>query len=256
MQHKPVPITDGAKPIHLPVAEPVAASPAQLMMQAAQLNMSPETISQMMDLQARHMREEAQRAYVRDFAAFAAERPSVTKNKQVGFDGRNGGSRTQYRHETLDNLVDTIGPVLAKHGFSHAWQVHQEGARIKVTCTLRHRLGHSESVTMESGADTTGNKNPIQQVASAVTFLQRYTFRSVTGVATTDEHDDDGRASGDGVASGELPQFIQEWVDYCRDKRDDPAAFKRACAEARAEFNRTRDIAGLKQFNAAMGAAQ
>lgn len=187
-------IEAGAAP--LPAVTQQFNSPAALMMQAAQSGMTPETIEKMMDLQLRFEAEQARRAFVDDFAKFAAERPSVTKNKQVGFESRRTGGNTSYKHETLDNLVDTVGPVLARYGFAHTWNTQQAGAKITVTCTLTHRLGHKESVTMESMPETSGTKNAIQQVASAITFLQRYTFRAVTGVATSDEHDDDGASAG------------------------------------------------------------
>lgn len=183
-------------------------SPAALMMQAAQSGMTPETIEKMMDLQLRFEAEQARRAFVSDFALFAKERPSVTKNKQVGFESRRTGGNTNYKHETLDNLVDTVGPVLARFGFAHSWNTVQNGGKIIVTCTLTHRLGHKESVTLEANPDTSGTKNAIQSVASAITFLQRYTFRNVTGVATTDEHDDDGVSVGVQAAPSINPELL------------------------------------------------
>lgn len=209
-------------------------SPAALMMQAAQSGMTPETIEKMMDLQLRFEAEQARRAYVDDFSKFAAERPSVFKNKQVGFESKRTGGSTNYKHETLDNLVDTVGPVLARHGFSHTWNTQQAGAKITVTCTLTHRLGHKESVTMESMPETSGTKNAIQQVASAITFLQRYTLRSVTGVATTDDYDDDG--IGSGVRKGNVPE---ELLNQAREAAMGGWASLRAFHESITEEQRT-----------------
>lgn len=182
-------------------------SPAALMMQAAQSGMTTETIEKMMDLQLRFEAEQARRAYVDDFSKFAAERPSVFKNKEVKF------GNTKYTHATLDNLVDTVGPVAAKYGFSHSWDTKQDGKRVKVTCTLRHRLGHSESVTMEADFDTSGQKNGIQQMASAFTYLRRYTYEAVTGAATSDEYDDNGAAYGAPTAPAITPELLQSARD-------------------------------------------
>lgn len=195
-------------------AQPLAAapqqfhSPAALMMQAAQSGMSPETIEKMMDLQLRFEAEQARRAYVDDFSKFAAERPSVFKNKEVNF------GNTKYTHATLDNLIDTVGPVAAKYGFSHSWDTKQDGKRVKVTCTLRHRLGHSESVSMEADFDTSGQKNGIQQMASAFTYLRRYTYEAVTGAATSDEYDDDGRGAD---VHTQAPAINPELLQSARD---------------------------------------
>lgn len=229
-------------------------SPAALMMQAAQSGMSPETIEKMMDLQLRFEADQARRAFVEDFAKFAAERPSVTKNKQVGFESRRTGGSTSYKHETLDNLVDTVGPVLARHGFAHSWNTVQHQGRITVTCTLTHRLGHKESVTLDASPDTSGTKNAIQSVASAITFLQRYTFRAVTGVATTDEYDDDGRGAGVQQAPAINPELLQAARDAAMNGWASLSAFVAGLTEAqRAELNPESNAlkAAAKQADAA-----
>lgn len=177
-------------------------SPAALMMQAAQSGMTPETIEKMMDLQLRFEAEQARRAFVEDFAKFAAERPSVHKNKEVKF------GNTKYTHATLDNLVDTVGPVAAKYGFSHSWDTKQDGKRVRVTCNLRHRLGHSEGVTMEADFDASGQKNSIQQMGSAFTYLRRYTYEAVTGAATSDEYDDNGKGFNEPAAQSINPELL------------------------------------------------
>ena len=46
---------------------------------------------------------------------------------------------------------------------------------------------------MFAAPDDTGKKNSIQQVASTVTYLERYTFLSITGLAVEDQIDDDGQ---------------------------------------------------------------
>ena len=79
----------------------------------------------------------------------------------------------------------------------HAWDVAHEAGMISVTCTLTHSMGHSESVTMPPVApDNSGKKNSIQQVASAITYLQRYSLLAITGLAAKDQ-DDDGIATGE-----------------------------------------------------------
>lgn len=223
-------------------------SPAALMMQAAQSGMSPETIEKMMDLQLRFEAEQARRAFVDDFSKFAAERPSVYKNKEVKF------GNTRYNHATLDNLVDTVGPVAAKYGFSHSWDTRQEGKRVVVTCTLRHRLGHSESVTMEADFDSSGQKNSIQQMASAFTYLRRYTYEAVTGVATSDEYDDDGAGYSAPAAPAINPELLQAARDAAMNGWASLSAFVAGLTEAqRAELNPESNAlkAAAKQADAA-----
>ena len=50
---------------------------------------------------------------------------------------------------------------------------------------------------MESTADTSGKKKSIQAIASAVSYLSRYTLLSACGMATLDMPDDDGQGYED-----------------------------------------------------------
>lgn len=139
---------------------------------------------------------EARKAFVAALNAFKADPPTITKNKHVGFESRReGGAKTDYWHATLDHVCDRVGEALSRHGLSHRWETQQlDKGLIRVTCILQHVAGHAERVTLEASADQSGNKNSIQAVGSTVTYLQRYTLLSATGMATT-EQDDDGRGS-------------------------------------------------------------
>jgi len=122
--------------------------------------------------------------------AFKAAPPQVVKDKLVAFSTNVG--KTSYKHAGLDNASELIGAALATHGISHRWDVKQEGANISVTCILTHALGHSEQVSMTAQADSSGSKNSIQAVGSAVSYLQRYTLFAASGIAPKNV-DDDGR---------------------------------------------------------------
>ena len=135
--------------------------------------------------------DEARKAFVVALNAFKANPPKVLKDKPVSF----GAGKTAYKHAGLDNASEQIGAALAEHGISHRWNVEQDGANIRVTCILTHALGHSESVTMQAQADTSGSKNSIQAVGSAVSYLQRYTLFAASGIAPKNV-DDDGRGGG------------------------------------------------------------
>jgi hypothetical protein len=101
-----------------------------------------------------------------------------------------------YWHATLASICEQACPLLASVGLRHHWNlVEGQGGIILVTCTLTHQLGHSEGVTLSGLPDASGKKNPIQQKGSTVSYLERYTFLAVTGLATIDQ-DDDGRKSG------------------------------------------------------------
>lgn len=154
-----------------------------------------EMVSKLMDLQDRHDAKQAKMAFVQAMSNFKSEHLQIRKNKQVGYEHRDGGGSTNYAYSTLDNILEVAVPVMSQYGLSATWDLKQDNGSVIVTCTLCHNLGHSESVTMQAAPDKSGKKNPIQEVASTVTYLERYTFLAITGLSVGDI-DDDGRRGG------------------------------------------------------------
>ena len=189
-------------------------TPMQMLQIAVEKGASLEQLSKLMDLQERWEANEARKAFVAAKAAFKAEAPTITKNKHVGFKSKKeGAAGTDYNHATLDNVADTLSPLLSKHGMAYAWETAQsEGGLITVTCVLTHVLGHSERVSLRAGLDQSGNKNNIQAVGSTVTYLQRYTLLAITGMATVDQ-DNDGMGNVEPISveqKDELVTLIKE----------------------------------------------
>lgn len=181
----------------LAVAAP--ATPADIVLYAMQKGADIAQIEKFMDLQMKWEADQARKAFVSDMAEFKKDPPRITKDKQVAFNG------TSYMHATLGNVTSAIVEGLARNGFSHRWDTEQQGANIVVTCILTHKQGHSERTTLSATKDDSGKKNSIQQMASTVTYLQRYTLLSATGVATNDQDDDDGA----GAAPPPEPKPVQ-----------------------------------------------
>lgn len=181
-----------------------ANSPMGMMMAAMKQGASLEQVEKMMDLQERWEGREAEKAFNDALAGFKAEAVEVIKRREVDFTSAKG--RTNYKHAELSDVVEAVGPALSKHGFAWNWKTEQAGGVIRVTCILKHRLGHSDSVTLEASADQSGNKNSIQAIASTITYLQRHTLKAITGVSEKGD-DDDGRG---GVKVD--PGIVDDWV--------------------------------------------
>ncbi len=193
----------------LVVAQPesAAVTPMALVQMAVQQGANVDQLQKLFELQLRWEADQARKAYVQAIARFKADPPTIIKNKDVDFQSAKG--RTHYRHATLDNVSGAIGDALAKVGISHRWDVAQlEGGAIRVTCILTHEQGHSESVALQAGRDDSGNKNSIQGVGSTVTYLQRYTLLSATGMAVKDGADDDGAGGKKGMPDTVKADFL------------------------------------------------
>jgi hypothetical protein len=135
----------------------------------------------------------ARKAFNNALADAKAKLPILKKNRLVEFEGRDN-KVTSYRHEDLAEVVRTVVPILSEHGLSHRYRLAgRPGEPVSVTCIISHRDGYFEENTLSAGADTSGSKNPIQAVKSAVTYLERITLVASLGLAASE--DDDGRAA-------------------------------------------------------------
>lgn len=219
-----------------PPAGPV--TPMHMLQVAVAQGADLQKLEQLMALQERWEKSEARKAYDAAMAAFKQNPPRIVKNKLVDFATSKG--RTSYRHATHDEVTNKITAALAPHGLSFRWNVEQQdGGMIRVTCVLTHAAGHSEHVSMHASRDDSGNKNSIQQLGSAVTYLQRYTLLAVTGLTTADmaAFDDDGRAAGIGAAAPapvlQKPDgFDRWWSDLPAVAEEGRASLQRAWENA------------------------
>lgn len=228
-----------------PPSVPAAVTPMQMLSMAVERGADLAMLEKLMDLQERWEKNEARKAYVAAMAAFKANPPELQKNKHVKF------NTTEYDHATLDHVCDVVGEALAAHGLSHRWEVEQgEHERITVACILTHTLGHSERVSMSATPDKSGSKNPIQAIGSAITYLQRYTLLSATGLAAKGQ-DSDGRADVDTITPEQKDELIalmketsadtRKFLDYLRvDTLDDLPASQFTNAKAALEAKKAR----------------
>lgn len=186
-------------------------TPMDLIQRASAQGASIEQMQQLFELKLRVDEDEAKRAFNKAFSAFKAEAVVVLKNVTIG-DGPLKGKK----HADLYGVVVVVSPALAKHELSHAWKVTKDEPNwIEVTCTIKHALGHSESVTMGGEPDSGPGRNKIQARCSTISYLERYTFMAATGMAATDQ-DNDGAGGGPEMDEKE---YIS-WLDAIENASD------------------------------------
>ena len=188
------------------VKTPEYTTPGALLQIAIQKDFDIERLSKLMELQERWEKNEARKAYFAAMTAFKKNPPQIIKDMHVEYQSAKG--KTSYRHASLGNVVGTITQALSDHDLSANWKTETNG-KVRVTCTVSHVLGYSESTTIEAGADVSGGKNAIQAIGSTITYLQRYTLLAICGLATN-EFEDDGRSVG--TAPKNAPPNLQRLV--------------------------------------------
>lgn len=187
-----------------------AATPAHLLQMAVSQGANLDQLDKLMQLQEHWEANEARKAFVAAMAAFKSEPLRVIKSKQVSIPGG-----AKFSHATLADVVDAAVAGMGAHGLSHRWITSQSANEITVTCVVTHALGHSESTSLTCKPDDSGKKNAIQQVASAITYLERYTLQAALGIAASDMQEDDGRGTSHQVEtlSDEQQAQLQDLID-------------------------------------------
>ena len=170
-------------------------TPSDLLRLAIDKGADLDRLERLMDLQAKYEAGQARKAFTAAMTDLKSRNLTVRKDKSVAFSG------TAYTHSSLAEVVETVVRHMADAGLSHRWTIAQDAKQITVACVITHELGHSEQVVMTAAPDDSGKKNAIQQVASTITYLQRYTLMAACGLASRDMQDDDGRGSGEQSSS-------------------------------------------------------
>lgn len=159
----------------------LAVTPMTMLQNARDQGADIEQMQQLMEMQFKWEANEARKAYMEAVAQFKAEPITITKDKI--------NSQFSSGYTGIGNLVNTVNPILSKFGLQASWDIDQTN-EIKVTCILSHSMGHSESRSMYAPSDSSGSKNPIQEIKSTITYLKIVTYEAVTGVASTDDPGD------------------------------------------------------------------
>lgn len=210
-----------------------SVTPAQMLAIAVQQGADLQKLEKLMELQERWEANQARKSFDAAISAAKAEIKPVVKKREVDFPARNGGSRTNYKYEDLAAIADAVDPILSKYGLSYRHRAKQDGKLLTVTCILSHRDGHFEETTLFANNDESGNKNAIQSIGSAATYLQRYTLKLALGLAAT--KDDDARTT-DNKPEPEIPaapEGYEKWkADMTAKASDGYGAFKQSWQQA------------------------
>lgn len=153
-----------------------------------------EQLERLMDMQERWEANEAKKAYVDAMNRFRSKCPTIAKTRQAH----------NSKYAGLAETIEQIKGLLAECGLSHSWKTESKDGAITVTCCVTHVSGHQECTSLSAPPDTSGSKNVIQAMASTVSYLERYTFYALLGLASA-EMDDDGN-----MAYGKVEYITEE----------------------------------------------
>ena len=103
--------------------------------------------------------------------------------------GERGNAAGLYTYALWEDINAAIKPILKQYGFALSFRTDCTDG-IAVTGVLSHRNGHSEETTIKLAADSSGNKNAVQAIASSVSYGKRYTAGALLNLTSHGEDDD------------------------------------------------------------------
>lgn len=145
------------------------------------------TLERLMDLQERHEATIAKREFNIAMSQFQSELPVIEKLGVVDYQPQ-GKARTYYTYAKLEDIAHKIKAPLKSAGLAYRFtQEQSQNGVITVTCIVTHSGGHSETSSLSSSPDSSGGKDGIKAIASAVQYLRRYTVTGLLGIVVGGE---------------------------------------------------------------------
>ena len=163
-------------------------NPMEMVAYALTQNATPETLERLLAMQERVERNQARKAYAQAIVKARKKIGPIIKSGEV----RMGTGRPAYSHAKLDDIDRAAVPALGEYDLSYRWNTKVPDNKpdwVIVTCHVEHKDGHYEENSLGGPADTSGAKNPLQAIGSAVTYLCRYTLMAALGLSATDDTD-------------------------------------------------------------------
>ena len=184
IEHEPVTIDHQSQTIH-PLAIQQQQHHMELMKIAVQADGGIEKMEKLMDLQERWEQGVARKSFNAAMSKFQSMLPVIEKKGEVDYTSAKG--RTHYSYAKLEDIAQAIQPALKETGLSYRFKQNQENGQITVKCIITHVDGHADTSELSSHPDTSGNKDHLKAIASAVQYLRRYTLTGILGIVVGGE---------------------------------------------------------------------
>ncbi len=195
--------------------------------------------------------ERARALFNAGLSTMQAEIPIVDEDGIADF-----GGTDKRPYATFENIMGIVRPILARHEFSITFSTRNDKpTEVTVTGTLLHAAGHGRDASLTFPADASGKKNPVQALASAISYAERHLTKALLSIATRKADDDaEGTEGAESLgaaqvltieallkSSGADRQKFLAWIGAESVETIKAARFERAVAALRQKEKPTAD---------------
>ncbi|HSH42964.1 MAG TPA: ERF family protein [Arenicellales bacterium] len=178
-----------AREFQAPVVQEPETIMAVISRAASDPNTDAEKLDRMMQLYERLENRRSEQEFHAALAQMQVDLPEISERGEIRHNGR-----LISKYAKWEDVNKAIKPVLHRYGFALSFRVATDD-KVLVEGVLSHRMGHCERTRITLPADVSGSKNPVQAVASSVSYGKRYVAGALLNL-TSGEGDDDGQAAG------------------------------------------------------------
>lgn len=165
-----------------------------------------DKMERLLQMQERVLERQASMDFSAAMAAMQTEMPSIAER---------GTAHNNKGYATLEDIVDTVRPIMQKHGFAVSFRVNCLQGAIEVTGVLMHKGGHREETTMQLPADNSGNKNAVQAFGSSTSYGKRYVLCALLNITTRGQDDDGNSAAPIKTVSPAQAAYLNSLLGKC-----------------------------------------
>lgn len=166
-------------------------SPGQILLAVAQGGITSENVGvveKIIQLQRELRAEDAKREFAQALAAFQAETGQIQAMTAVNKAESKGGG-VMYKYAKLEQIMRTVQPLLAKHGFSHSFDTITDEGSITAIFELTHRGGHSKQNRFTSRIPKGLNTNAAQDDMGGKSYAKRGALCDGLGIVISNDND-------------------------------------------------------------------
>ena len=148
------------------------------------------------------------------------------------------------KYTDLSAIVETIDPILAKHGFKVVQEIINNGADIGVVTIAMHVSGDTIA-TNALYAMPVPNKSGVitpHAIGSTITYLRRYSLMAFIGQASKNDDDDGNAGSDKGINTME---FYSGKINQATTMEDLTSIWKEISSDSRVETSEIKALSML-----------
>ena len=184
-----------------------------------------EKLERLLGVQVRMMDRQAKMAFDEALAKVQASMPRIAQNGTI----KQKGGRIASKYMKYEDIDRAIRPLLAEHGFSLKHDRKDVDNKMIIITTLKHKLGHEESVQTPLPYDQPNQlKSAIQAAISTASYGKRMNVVSLFDL----------------VADGEDGEEMQAAQSYSHISEKQAEEIKRLLQESNSDVKRFLDYVG------------